>query len=100
MVELTTEDSIEEFFGKNDEVWSGDYQTRLFKNEDVPKIDDHYKALKFKTRIVAFIFDKSEYKEEVKHIKTAAKYLATRDNLRVAMVDDVRLIKKFKLKYG
>ena len=59
-----------------------------------------YQIQRYKTRVIAFIFDKSEYREEVTNIRNAAKYLSTRENLRVGIVDDVKLIKKFKNKYG
>jgi hypothetical protein len=63
-------------------------------------VDDTYRQYRYKTRVVAFIYDKSEYKEEVKQIKKSARYLSTRDNLRIGIVDDQRLVKKFKNKYG
>ena len=80
----------------------GDYKTKFFGKdlEVVPNIDDHYKNLKYKTRVIAFIFDKDEYKEEVKALKFAAKYLANRENLRIGIVDDPKLVKKFKNYYG
>jgi hypothetical protein len=49
---------------------------------------------------VAFIYDKSEYKEELSNLKNVARFLSTRDNLRIGIVDDVRLIKKFKNQMG
>mmetsp|Transcript_4711 Transcript_4711/g.4395 ORF Transcript_4711/g.4395 Transcript_4711/m.4395 type:complete len:98 (+) Transcript_4711:579-872(+) len=91
---------VESFF-ESDKVWQGDYQTKfLTKGKDLPLFDDYYSTLKHKTRVVAFIFDKSEYKDEVKYLKSAARYLSSRENLRMGIVDDVKLIKKFKLKYG
>ena len=66
---MTTEDQINEFFEKNEEYWPGDYNTQFFKGEDGFNVDDTYKQYKYKTRVIAFIYDKSEYKEEVKQIK-------------------------------
>ena len=55
---------------------------------------------KLHTRVVAFIYDKDEYKDEIKFIKNAARFLSGRENLRIGIVDDPKLVKKFKLKYG
>ncbi len=52
--------------------------------------------LKFKTRAVLFIYDKQEYKEEVASVRGDARVLATRDNLRVGLVDNQRLIRRLK----
>lgn len=41
-----------------------------------------------------------EYSSEIKNLKEAARYLSTRDNLRIGIVDDKKLIKKLKLKHG
>lgn len=71
------------------------------KNTDVvPKMEDHYSKLRYKTRVICFLYDKQEYKEEYKNLKSDAKFLATRDNLRIGFVDNQRLIKKMKAKYS
>jgi uncharacterized radical SAM superfamily protein len=56
--------------------------------------------LKVQTRVICFLWDVKEYKEELKALKNDARFLATRDNLRIGFVDDQRLIKKMKAKYG
>jgi hypothetical protein len=62
-------------------------------------MENHYASLKIKTRVICFLWDKNEYKAEYKDLRNSAKFLATRDNLRIAFVDNQRLIKKMKLKY-
>lgn len=56
--------------------------------------------MKVQTRVICFLWDKKEYKEELKNLKSDAKFLATRENLRIAFVDNQKLIKKMKAKYG
>lgn len=36
----------------------------------------------------------------MKSLKETAKFLALRENLRIGIVDDKKLVKKMKLKYG
>ena len=45
-------------------------------------------------------FDKDEYKSEIKSLKNSAQYLSLRDNLRIGIVDDQKLIKRLKIKFG
>jgi hypothetical protein len=49
-----------------------------------------------KTRVVSFVFDKQEYKEELTNLRRDARMLATRDNLRIGLVENQRLVKKMK----
>ena len=47
------------------------------------------------------MYDKKEYREEFNGIRNDARFLATRDNLRVGIVDNQRLVKKLKAgRYG
>jgi hypothetical protein len=56
--------------------------------------------MKYKTRVVCFFYDKDEYKPEIKNLRESARYLSLRDNLRIGIVDDKRIVKKLKLKHG
>lgn len=89
LVNLKTEEDIEAFLDQNT-FWQGDYETPFFrKNQDiVPRIDDHYNGLRYKTRVICFLYDKQEYREEYKNIRADARFLATRDNLRIGFVDN------------
>ena len=86
---LKSEEEIEAFLD-NERFWQGDYHTSFFKGhlDLVPRIDDHYEKLKIKTRVICFLWDKKEYKEEYNNLKQDAMYLATRDNLRIGFVDN------------
>jgi len=53
-----------------------------------------------KTRVVVFIYDKDEYKQEYKQLKASGRYLTSRFNLRIAYVDNKNLINKMKTKMG
>ena len=56
--------------------------------------------MRYKTRVIGIFYDKADYKEEIKNFKAAARYLSSRDNLRIGYIDDMKLIKKLKHKYG
>ena len=45
------------------------------------------------TRVVAFYYDKSEFKVEISTLKEFATHLAIRYNLRIGIVTDKELIK-------
>lgn len=79
-----------------------DYESAYFrKNKDiVPRIDEFYSEMRYKTRVVSFFYDKDEYKQEIKNLRESARYLSSRENLRIGIVDDKKLIKRLKLKYG
>ena len=102
MIKFSSEEEVEEFFDKSDEFWQKDYDTLFFKKsgDSKPNIDDYYKSLTVKTRVVGFFFDKEEYKSEIKQLKDTARFLSLRENLRIGIVDDKKLVKKLKLKYG
>lgn len=50
----------------------------------------------FNTRVLAFFYDKNEYKEEIHLLRQAALYLSNRYNLRIGVVTDQRLVTKMK----
>ena len=70
----------------------------------LPQVTDHWnsdKETRIKTHVVCFLYDKGEYKEELQNLRREAKHLATRDNLRIALVDNPKLVRKMKIgKYG
>ena len=55
-------------------------------------INGYVKDMRFNTRVVAFFYDKSEYKEEIEILRNTATYLANRYNLRIGIVTDKRLV--------
>ena len=52
------------------------------------------------TRVIAFVENKKEYKDELKQFESAALNSASRNDLRIAKVTDKEIIKHFKQKMG
>jgi hypothetical protein len=46
--------------------------------------------------MVCFFFDKEDYADEIKDLRAAARRMAYRSSLRLAMVTDKKLIKSLK----
>lgn len=59
-----------------------------------------YKQRKTKTRVIAFIYDKSDFPDELSNLRLTGRLSAKRDELRIALVTDKKIIKKYKAKYG
>jgi len=51
------------------------------------------------TRVVGFFYGKEDYKSEIKGLKGQAQFMSSRDNLRIGMVTDKKLIMKLKKKH-
>jgi len=67
----------------------------------IPRIEKHWDSQVLQTRVVGFIFDKFEYREELNSLRNDARFLSTRDNLRVGVVENQKLVRKMKVgKYG
>lgn len=66
VVSLKSEEEIDRFLDQ-ETFWEGDYQTNFFKKSDgVGRLNDIYAQMKLKTRVVCFVWDKHEYREELK----------------------------------
>lgn len=70
------------------------------KAEVIPNLDGPVSALEHKTRVVVFIYDKDDYKEEYKQLIASARYLTSRFNLRIGVVSNKSIIKKMKKEMG
>ena len=96
---LKKADDVQMFLNtSNEHQWSGDLKGPLFKkapNDKIP-ILENFADFTFKTRVVCFFFDKSEYKEDIQRLRDDARKLALRANLRIAYVTDNKLIKRMK----
>lgn len=55
-----------------------------------------YDEDRFKTRVIAFIYNKEDYEGELKAVQAAARFSARRIGLRFALVTDVHIIKKYR----
>ena len=48
---------------------------------------------------MAFIFDKDEYEDDIKGLRVAGRYSAKREELRIGIVSNKKVIKRFKSRY-
>ena len=55
-------------------------------------MDVYLKEFGFNTRVVAFVYDKSEYKEDIQVLREKATLMANRYNLRIGIVTDPKVI--------
>ena len=73
LVSLATEEDVVKFLALEDSedndklpFWNGDYNTTFYKQlESKFNIDEHWASQRLKTRVVCFLYDKKEYKEEL-----------------------------------
>jgi hypothetical protein len=96
IVTLSTDDEIQKFLAFENEF---EEKTKLFENNPV-FLGDTYKNRKIKTRVIAFLFDKKDFNDELSNLRFAGKISAKRDELRIGMVTDKKLIKKYKANHG
>ncbi len=59
-----------------------------------------YTKRRTKTRAVAFISEKSDFTEEIKTLRAAGRFSAKREELRIGIIYDKKVIKKYKQRYG
>lgn len=63
--------------------------------DQVP-INRNYQDYTLKTRVICFFYDAGEYEDEINDLEAAARKLSYRNNLRVAMVTEPKVIKYIK----
>jgi len=94
LVTLTSEEQVMAFLDddKQTKILEDDYSGSLFPKgqgfDDERKMDELSKMAGFNTRVLAFFYDKNEYKEEIHLLRQAALYLSNRYNLRIGVVTD------------
>jgi len=96
IVQLKTDEDVENFLDVNKE-WQE--KTKFFESQLV-NLASIYKSRKTKTRVIAFIYDKSDFPEELTNLRLTGRLSAKRDDLRIGLVTDKKIIKKYKAKYG
>lgn len=69
LVNLDSEEEVETFMDHQKE-WKE--KSKFFSNKLVP-LEEAYKARSTKTRVVAFIFDKDEYEDDIKGLRIAGR---------------------------
>ena len=68
MVTLSTEDEVLEFLDNQPTIWREDHTNTLVVKDkalDAGNTDNYIKLIGYNTRVVAFWYDKDEWKEEV-----------------------------------
>ena len=74
-------------------------KTGFFRNNS-PSLGKNYDDLRFKTRVIAFIFDKEESEEEIGQIREVAKLMSQKMGTRVGLVTEPKIIRKYKESFG
>jgi hypothetical protein len=74
-------------------------KTKFFETKPI-YLGGAYSERKAKTRVIAFIFDKEDFIDELKSLRFTGRASAKREELRIAIVTDKKLIKKYKAQYG
>ena len=80
-----------EFLENPPAIWREDHAGTLVVKDkvlDASNTNEYIEAIGYNTRVVAFWYDKEEWKEEIQILKKAACHNAARMNLRVGQVTD------------
>lgn len=93
---LTTEEQVEAFLNLEQEVQE---PTKFLETHPLA-LGDIYLKRRTKTRVLAFVFDPEDFTDEISTLKQASRNSAKREDLRVALVTDKKLVKKYKANYG
>jgi hypothetical protein len=93
---LKTEEEVEAFLNLDQEVRE---QTKFLETNPLP-LGDIYLKRRTKTRVLALVFDPEDFTDEISTLKQASRNSAKRDELRVALVTDKKIVKKYKANYG
>lgn len=98
LVNLKSEEAIEKFLNHNKE---HEELTRFMMPKGITLRDDLYLKdlytnMKYKTRVILFIYNTGDYDEEIEKIRDIARKSAEMLNLRIGLVNDPRLVKKLK----
>jgi hypothetical protein len=72
--------------------------TPFFKHGDI-NIDIFASQYPKTTRVIAFISNKNEYKEELKTLSSDARDLTFREDIRIAKITNVEIVAEYKRKY-
>jgi hypothetical protein len=85
---------------ESNKIWEGDFSGGLLAKDDSFDQDKNMQEVLeeggFNTRVVAFFYDKDDFKPEIEMLRHTGRYLANRYNLRIGMVTDKKLITRMK----
>lgn len=97
LVLLQTEEEADKFFDLSAE-WPEN--TPFFKNSPFRPYGKEHDESNAKTRVVIFMYDKEDFKDELNILRRSGRFSALRKDLRIAIVTDHKTIKRFKARYG
>jgi len=98
VVTLKNQAAIEKFLDVENE-WSEMTKFLVPKGKDLRSelmLGDMYTSNKFKTRVIACVYNKGDYDEELEEIKKVARRSAGNLNIRIGVVTDPKLVKVLK----
>ena len=97
-IELSTPQEVETFLDLSKQP---NEKTKFFsKVENPPAIGKPFEDSPVKTRVIMFVFEKKDMIQEYKDVKLAGRFSYKRDDLRIGVVYDRKIIKKYKSQYG
>jgi hypothetical protein len=97
VVELTTDEDLSQFIALENEYVE---KTDFLEKNPVALPPGLYQTRRVKTRVIAFIYDREDFNDELDTLYNAARMSAKREELRVGIVTDKKLIKKYKANHG
>jgi len=97
IVQLQNEEEVDKFFDLSQE-WQEN--TPFFKNSPYKAYGEDYDASNTKARVVIFMYDKEDFKDEVGIMRRTGRFSALRKDLRIGIVTDGKAIKRFKTRFG
>ena len=96
VVLLKTKEDIDNFVNTEKE-WNEN--TPFYKSKYFP-FGEYFEQFRKVTRVVAFVKDKADFKEELKQLEKTAYDLSSREDLRVAKVTNSKIVADYKKKYN
>lgn len=96
LLPLDSEAAIEQFLDTSIDV----VETTGFLKRENPSLGNHYAKLKYKTRVLVFMFDKDEYVTEMKIVRDSGRLNGQRLSIRYGLVTDPKLIRLYKGRKG
>ena len=77
LLPLDSEEAIDRFLDTTQDVKeTTGFLNKSKAHKQVAALGDFYHKLKYKTRVLVFTIDKSEFEEEIKSVKLAARFLS------------------------
>lgn len=96
VVLLKNEEDVENFVNTGRD-W---VENTPFYQDKYLGFDEYFSQFRKVTRVIAFVKDKSDFRDELKQLEDAALKLANREDLRIAKVTNPSLVSDYKSRYN